>query len=76
MHLRVRGELVTTRRPSTRTNKTLLILRCEPLRASKDAPQTASSSQLPLHLLNPEALDDVANAHIFILLERHAAFLA
>src|SRR5690242_13417348 len=34
------------------------------------------SIQGPLHLLDPEAFDDVAGAHVLVALEGHAAFLA
>ena len=36
----------------------------------------ASNSQRPLHALHPVALDDVADLHVVIILEGHAAFLA
>src|SRR4029077_8496268 len=35
-----------------------------------------SNSQRPLHALPPVALDDVADLHVVIILEGHAAFLA
>jgi len=34
------------------------------------------NSQCSLHALHPVALDDVADFHVLIILERHAAFLA
>src|SRR5262245_57820417 len=33
-------------------------------------------AQRALHLLNAEAFDDIADAHVLVVLERHAAFLA
>ena len=34
------------------------------------------NSQRPLHALHPVTLDNVADFHILIIFERHAAFLA